>query len=498
MVNALGVTTLSASVPAGTTFVSASDGGTQSGGTVSWSLGTVSVGESGRRQFTVQVSAGLSNGSLFISDASIQDGVDPQDTARASVSTAVRSVASSPLTLSLTATPDPVKPGEHIFYSYTVANRGVVDLAGVVLTTLVPDHTRATNSAITDGGDCASLCFAGDKVTWSLGTLFAGQSRTVQMPTLVDTSSPPADGTVITDSATVVDGIRNVAAARDFTRVCLLGDTSCDHPVLRPAIDFDGDGISDIGIYRNGAWFIRKSSGGTIVLGWGGAPQDIPVPADYDGDGKTDIAIYRSGAWYIFRSSDSGTTAVGFGGAAQDIPVPADYDGDGKADIAVYRSGAWYIFRSSDSGTTAVGFGGAAQDIPVPADYDGDGKADIAVYRSGAWYILRSSDSGTTAVGFGGAAQDIPVPADYDGDGKADIAVYRSGAWYILRSSDSGTTAVGFGGAAQDIPVPADYDGDGRTDIAVYRSGAWYILRSSDGGTTAVGWGGAIQDIPLN
>ena len=182
---------------------------------------------------------------------------------------------------------------------------------------------------------------------------------------------------------------------------------------------------------------------------------------DFDGDGRTDIAVYRSGAWYILRSSDSGTTAVGFGGAAQDIPVPADYDGDGRTDIAVYRSGAWYILRSSDSGTTAVGFGGAAQDIPVPADYDGDGRTDIAVYRSGAWYILRSSDSGTTAVGFGGAAQDIPVPADYDGDGRTDIAVYRSGAWYILRSSDSGTTAVGFGGAAQDIPVPADYDGDG-------------------------------------
>ena len=46
------------------------------------------------------------------------------------------------LELCVTATPDPVKPGEHIFYSYTVANRGVVDLAGVVLTTLVPDHTR--------------------------------------------------------------------------------------------------------------------------------------------------------------------------------------------------------------------------------------------------------------------------------------------------------------------------------------------------------------------
>jgi M6 family metalloprotease-like protein len=263
--------------------------------------------------------------------------------------------------------------------------------------------------------------------------------------------------------------------------------------------DFDGDGRADIAVYRDGMWFITRSSdGGITTVGWGGALQDVPVPADYDGDGKADITVYRDGVWFILRSSDGGVTGVGWGGLLQDIPVPADYDGDGKTDIAIYRDGGWYIIRSSDGGFTGVGWGGLPQDSPLPGDYDGDGKTDMAVYRDGGWYIIRSSDGGVTGVGWGGLLQDIPVPADYDGDGKTDIAVYRDGGWYIIRSSDGGITGIGWGGLLQDIPVPGDYDGDGKTDIAVYRDGGWFIIRSSDGALSGASWGGQPQDIPLN
>jgi FG-GAP-like repeat len=170
---------------------------------------------------------------------------------------------------------------------------------------------------------------------------------------------------------------------------------------------------------------------------------------DFERDGKADIGIYRDGSWYIFRSL-TGPATLSHWGIAQDIPVPADYDGDGKTDIAVYRNGEWFIVRSFDRRGMSVGWG-VAQDIPVPADYDGDGKTDIAVYRDGDWFILRSSDGEMTSLGWG-IAQDIPVPADYDGDGKTDIAVYRDGDWFILRSFDGGVTTIEWG-VPGDIPL---------------------------------------------
>ena len=74
----------------------------------------------------------------------------------------------------------------------------------------------------------------------------------------------------------------------------------------------------------------------------------LPAPVDFDGDGTSDITVYRDGIWYVIRSSDGGQRSVGWGGAPQDRPVPGDYDGDGKTDIAVYRDGTWFILRSSD------------------------------------------------------------------------------------------------------------------------------------------------------
>ncbi|HLM03079.1 MAG TPA: FG-GAP-like repeat-containing protein [Pyrinomonadaceae bacterium] len=244
----------------------------------------------------------------------------------------------------------------------------------------------------------------------------------------------------------------------------------------RTQFDFDGDGRADIGVFRQGNWYLQQSQAGFAAFQFGIASDKL-VPADYDGDGKTDAAVYRDGTWYLLRSAQ-GFTAVQFG-LASDVPQTGDFDGDGKADFAVFRptDGTWYV-QQSTAGFRAVQFGQNG-DKPVAADFDGDGKTDVAVFRpaDGTWYVLQSRD-GFRAIQFG-INSDKAVVGDYDGDGRADFAVFRDGTWYLQRSQ-AGFAALQFGQAG-DVPAPADYDGDGKTDFAVFRGGTWYLQRSTAG-----------------
>jgi hypothetical protein len=279
------------------------------------------------------------------------------------------------------------------------------------------------------------------------------------------------------------------------------------------AMDNDGDGRSDITVYRQSAtqFFIRGSLTGGIsaapVVGAAAGENHLNNTFDFDGDGRSDPLLIRivgtNALWTIFQT-DTGTirtvTWGDFTAANGETLAIADYDGDGKEDIAIYRRAVntFFILESSTNQPRTVlwGTGGSTGDQPAVGDFDGDGKADPTVVRTESgnrvWYTQRSSDGAMTRTPFGASATDgffFFAPIDIDGDGKQDISVNRNVSgqrfFFTLRSSD-GVTAVDQWGLASpaDVAIFGDYDGDGKTDLVAKRSTAgqfeWFIRRSSD------------------
>ncbi len=374
---------------------------------------------------------------------------------------------------------------------------------GAVMVTPATVNVSATSGPFAVTAPNTNVNWQGNSqqtVTWNVNNTTAAPVNAANVKISLSTNggqsfpttiiaSTPNDGNAIitvpnigtTQARIKVEAVGNIFFDINSVNFTITGSTR------RPPFDFDGDGKTDISIFRPAPsewWYLRSSDGGNAAAQFG-ITGDIIVPADYTGDGKSDFAIFRpaTGIWFILRSEDLSFFAFPFG-TSGDIPVPADYDGDGKADAAVFRpsSSTWFILNSG-GGTTITQFG-IAGDKPVPADYDGDGRADIAIYRPGPreWWIQRSQ-AGIIAFQFG-VAGDKVVPGDYTGDGKADVAIWRpsNGNWFILRSEDSSFFAFGFG-ANGDIPAPGDYDGDGRFDATVFRptTTTWFSQRSTAG-----------------
>jgi len=257
----------------------------------------------------------------------------------------------------------------------------------------------------------------------------------------------------------------------EFTITLLPLNGASRHPWI---YDYNGDGTSDIGIFResSGLWAIRG-----VTRFYFGDPTDKPVPGDYDGNGTTDPGVFRksSGLWAI-----RGITRAYFGGTA-DRPRPGDYNGDGTTEPGIFResSGLWAI-----RGITRVYFGSDG-DTPVPGWYGGGMTDEIGLFRpaSGLWAVR-----GVTRTYFGGNG-DTPKSANYNGDGAWDIGIFRpaSGLWAIRGVSRT------YFGASSDQPVPADYRGTGADEMGIFRSssGLWAVR-----GITRIYFGGS-NDTPV-
>jgi len=120
-----------------------------------------------------------------------------------------------------------------------------------------------------------------------------------------------------------------------------------------------------------------------------GSETDVPVAGDWNGDGVTNIGMFRGGTWFLDSDGDgkwsAGDTLVEDLGRPGDLPVVGDFNGDGIDELGVYRQGTWYLDTTADHRLDAhdrVFQLGGPDDRPVVGDFDGDGIDQIAVFGS--------------------------------------------------------------------------------------------------------------------
>lgn len=245
--------------------------------------------------------------------------------------------------------------------------------------------------------------------------------------------------------------------------------------------DFNGDGISEIAIFKAGQWFIDINGNGVWDEGdlWAklGHENDRPVVGDWDGDGKDDIGVFGP-AW----AGDPRAIAEEPGlpdlmnpepkGKQKNIPPLPQDAAIGARSMKLTSAGKLradlidHVFHY-----------GVATDTPIVGDWNGDGVTSIGIFRDGSWRLDVDGDGKWTdadlSVRFGEQG-DKPVVGDWNGDGVDDLAIYRSGTWIFdsnaNREIDDADGRLSLGGP-NDQPIAGDFNGDGIDEPALYDDG---------------------------
>ena len=160
-------TTISAPVPAGSTFVSATGGGTLNGNTVVWNAGSISA-SGGKRSVSMTVAP---TGIGTIRAAATADCVCAEQVAD-TCETDVQGIPA--ILLEVVDSPDPIRVGDTVSYTITVTNQGSAMARNVAIVCNIP-----TQQTFVSAGGATNGAVSGQRVTFAkLPTLAPKASAT--------------------------------------------------------------------------------------------------------------------------------------------------------------------------------------------------------------------------------------------------------------------------------------------------------------------------------
>lgn len=235
---------LADSIPANTTFVSATSPTgwstcAPSGGTISCS--TASMVYNGQATFTVilNVTAGTLSGTIITNQVAISGATpDPNpanNTAQASVT--VASTGQADLSVTSSASPNPVLAGNSISYAQTVTNNGPAAAANATFTDTIPANTTFVSFTVPTGWNCGTLPAVGGTGTITCTDTSLAANASFHFPLVVKVTATTASGTGISNTASMgpTTNDPNTANNSATTTVYVASPTEADVAILKTA-----------------------------------------------------------------------------------------------------------------------------------------------------------------------------------------------------------------------------------------------------------------------
>jgi PKD repeat protein len=146
--------------------------------------------------------------------------------------------------------------------------------------------------------------------------------------------------------------------------------------------------VSKTGVYRPGVGFFLKintdvtwnplnSTSPDIALVWDNAGGDLPVAGDWNGDGMTETGVYRPGAGFYLKMDNgnvwsSSDKYLAWDNAVGDLPISGNWNvATIQSETGVYRPGSGFYLKMDDgnawnsSTDVTLAWDNAAGDRPV-------------------------------------------------------------------------------------------------------------------------------------